>query len=55
MDQEPPLADNPLLKQPHAYLTPHIAWATKEARRRLLDICFANVEAFIQGKPINKV
>ena len=54
-DQEPPLADNPLLKQPHAYLTPHIAWATKEARRRLLDICFANVEAFIQGKPINKV
>ena len=55
MDQEPPLADNPLLKQPHAYLTPHIAWATKEARRRLLDICFTNVEAFIQGKPINKV
>lgn len=55
MDKEPPLADNPLLSQPHAYLTPHIAWATKEARRRLLDICFANVEAFIQGKPINKV
>lgn len=55
MDKEPPLANNPLLMQPHAYLTPHIAWATKEARRRLLDICFANVEAFIQGKPINKV
>lgn len=55
MDKEPPLADNPLLDQPHAYLTPHVAWATKEARRRLLDICFANVEAFIQGKPINKV
>lgn len=55
MDREPPLADNPLLKQPHAYLTPHIAWATKEARRRLLDICFDNVEAFIQGQPKNKV
>ena len=55
MDKEPPLADNPLLQQTHAYLTPHVAWATKEARRRLLDICFANVEAFIQGKPINKV
>ncbi len=55
MDKEPPLADNPLLQQPNAYITPHIAWATKEARRRWLDICFANVEAFIQGKPINKV
>ncbi len=55
MDKEPPRADNPLLQQTHAYLTPHVAWATKEARRRLLDICFANVEAFIQGKPINKV
>lgn len=55
MDREPPLADNPLLAQPHAYITPHIAWATKEARQRWLDICFANVEAFIKGEPINKV
>ncbi len=55
MDMEPPHADNPLLKQPHAYLTPHIAWANKESRQRWLEICIANVEAFIQGKPINKV
>lgn len=55
MDKEPPSADTPLFKQPHAYITPHIAWATKEARQRWLKICFDNVEAFIHGKPINKV
>ncbi len=55
MEKEPPCDDNPLLKQPNAYITPHVAWATREARGRLLDICFANVKAFVQGKPINKV
>lgn len=55
MDVEPPKADNPLLGQPHAFLTPHIAWATKEARTRLMNICVANVEAFIEGHPINRV
>lgn len=55
MDVEPPEADNPLLGQPHAFLTPHIAWATKEARTRLMNICVANVKAFIEGHPINRV
>lgn len=55
MEQEPPKADNPLLCQPHAFLTPHIAWATKEARLRLVDICVANVKAFIEGHPKNEV
>lgn len=55
MEQEPPKADNPLLSQPHAFLTPHIAWATKEARLRLVDICVANVKAFIEGHPKNEV
>ena len=48
---EPPAPYNPLLKEPHAYLTPHIAWATREARERLMDICVANVQAFIKGHP----
>ena len=55
MDVEPPKADNPLLGQPHAFLTPHIAWATKEARTRLMNICVANVKAFIEGHTINRV
>lgn len=55
MEQEPPRSDNPLLKQPHAYLTPHIAWATKEARVRLMNISVENVRAFIGGKPQNVV
>lgn len=55
MEQEPPREDNALLKEPHAYLTPHIAWATKEARTRLMDICVENVKAFINKKPINVV
>lgn len=55
MEQEPPKEDNPLLKEAHAYLTPHIAWATKEARMRLMDICIANVKAFAEGSPINNV
>lgn len=55
MEQEPPRKDSPLFSQPHAYLTPHIAWATKEARERLMRICVDNVRAFKAGKPINRV
>lgn len=55
MAQEPPAADNPLLRQPHAYLTPHVAWGTLEARKRLMQICVNNVAAFVSGKPINEV
>ena len=55
MEQEPPSKENPLFNEPNAYLTPHIAWATYEARERLNKQVAANVEAFIQGKPINVV
>ncbi len=52
---EPPTADQPLLRAPRAYLTPHIAWATREARSRLLGICFENIRAFLNGAPQNVV
>lgn len=55
MTTEPPKASNPLLSAPYCYLTPHIAWATKEARIRLIDICTRNVKAWIDGEPINQV
>ena len=55
LTEEPPSIDNPLLKQPNAYITPHIAWASKEARIRLLQIATDNVRAFVNGKPQNVV
>ena len=55
MTTEPPAQDNPLLHCPNAYLTPHIAWATKEARVRLLQVATDNVAAFISGQPKNVV
>lgn len=55
MAQEPPAADNPLLAEPNAFITPHVAWASIEARRRLMDIAVANVKAFIDGQPQNVV
>lgn len=55
LSTEPPTKDNPLLTAPNAYITPHIAWATKEARARLMDIAVNNVSAFLKGKAINVV
>lgn len=55
LSTEPPAADNPLLGAPNAYITPHIAWATKEARERLMDIAVANLKHFIEGVPTNVV
>lgn len=52
---EPPSADNPLLSAPNAYLTPHIAWATREARLRLMETCAENIRAFLGGRPQNVV
>lgn len=52
---EPASADNPLLSAPHVFLTPHIAWATLEARKRLMDILTDNVRCFINGSPQNVV
>jgi glycerate dehydrogenase len=55
LSQEPPAEDNPLLTAPNCVITPHIAWATIEARQRLLDIVVANIVAFQQGTPQNRV
>lgn len=52
---EPMLADNPLLNAPNCIITPHIAWASLAARRRLMDIVTANVAAYIAGAPVNVV
>lgn len=55
LGQEPPAADNPLLSSPHCWITPHLAWASLESRRRLLTATLDNVEAFVQGSPVNVV
>ena len=55
MCQEPPEATNPLLSCPNAFITPHIAWATVEARKRLMDIAVANVKAYVAGEAVNVV
>lgn len=55
MTEEPPKADNPLLQVSNAYLTPHVAWASFEARQRLIRIAADNVLNFINGKPQNVV
>lgn len=55
LTDEPPRADNPLLAQKNAFITPHIAWASFEARTRLVDIATNNVQAFLQGQPVNVV
>jgi len=55
LSTEPPSPDNPLLTAPNAYITPHIAWASVEARRRLMHICEDNLSAFLSGTPRNVV
>jgi len=55
LTEEPPCMDNPLLSQPNAFITPHIAWATREARSRLLSVAINNVLAFLRNSPQNVV
>jgi glycerate dehydrogenase len=55
LTEEPPKADNPLLRQPNAFITPHIAWASKEARIRLIQVATDNVRAFLKDQPVNVV
>jgi glycerate dehydrogenase len=52
---EPIKGDNPLLKAKNCIITPHISWASRESRQRLMDIAVNNLRAFIAGKPVNVV
>ena len=52
---EPSVAGNPLLRAKNCFITPHIAWATKEARTRLMDIAINNLRSYQEGNIINNV
>jgi len=55
LEQEPPKSNNPLLGLPQCIITPHMAWSTKEARRRIVEIAIDNAISYIKGTPINKL
>jgi glycerate dehydrogenase len=55
LSSEPPMPNNPLLNARNCFITPHIAWASEEARSRLIQICIENIKAWTIGRPINVV
>jgi glycerate dehydrogenase len=55
LDVEPPRPDNPLLKAPNVIITPHIAWATLQARKNIVSIAAGNLRGFTEGKRVNVV
>ncbi len=55
LETEPARPDNPLLAEPNCLITPHIAWAPKESRQRLMDIAVENLQAWLKGNPQNVV
>lgn len=55
IEKEPMAADNRLAELDNCVITPHIAWATKEARSRLIEISVRNLKGYLDGKPINTV
>jgi glycerate dehydrogenase len=55
LSREPPASDHPLLGAPRCLITPHVAWASRQARQRLLEVSIANVRAFLEGRPQNVV
>lgn len=55
VSSEPIQGNNPLLKAKNCIITPHISWAPKESRQRLMDIAVADLQAFVDGSPINVV
>jgi glycerate dehydrogenase len=57
-DGEPPAPDHPLMRlasRPDVLLTPHVAWASDEAQQALANQLIANIEAFVAGRPTNRV
>ena len=52
---EPIHGDNPLLKAPNCIITPHIAWAPRESRKRLMDIAAENLRQWMNGTPVNRI
>lgn len=55
VETEPIPKDSVLLTAPNVIITPHIAWAAKETRQRLMDIAVANLKAYVDGEPIHVV
>jgi glycerate dehydrogenase len=55
VSSEPIKGNNPLLKAKNCFITPHISWAPKESRQRLMEIAVGNLAAFVKGSPINVV
>jgi glycerate dehydrogenase len=55
LTKEPPQADNPLLTAKNCVITPHISWATREARIRLLNVLIDNLSSFLSGGSLNKI
>lgn len=55
LSAEPPPADHPLIHAPRCWITPHLAWATRAARARLIEVAADNVRAFLEGRPRNVV
>ncbi len=55
VSSEPISGDNPLLQAKNCLITPHISWAPRESRQRLMDIAVSNLKAFIDGNPENVV
>src|SRR3546814_652545 len=55
LSTEPPSPDNPLLQAVNCLITPHIAWASRASRKRLMDIVANNIQAFLEGHPVNVI
>ncbi|MBP3227669.1 MAG: D-2-hydroxyacid dehydrogenase [Bacteroidaceae bacterium] len=55
LTDEPPRPDNPLLTAPRSFITPHVAWATREARTRIIEALAANARAYATGQPLQNV
>jgi glycerate dehydrogenase len=55
LEKEPPDPNNLLLELDNLVITPHIAWAAKESRERLMSIAYDNLKSFLKGRPVNLV